>query len=429
MSTPQASDLPSFDDECKTLVTPKFAQGFQCIGPECENHCCQLWNISIDAATYENLNAIGDIKVKQVMEHQTRLSAPPGADSQSPHHRIQHRDFVLDEKGVCPMLDEEQLCYLHKNYGEHVLPMTCQIYPRQDKLINGVVYKGLSISCPEAARRILLDPSAMSLKEKPIKKSTNTPKFIVKAMLKDIPLHEQFQQLLYNCVIGSQTDSLEQRLFKMAVVFDVVNMRIKNQGDVQSVLFQLEHSMASGKMDEMYEQTPVTEDIQHHTLKELLFETRFLRTNPMFVEYKKAAAKKLMASPAFNTETEQLDMAGFHHNFCEAGYQNLIDTHGHAFLNMLLHWIYSRLFNLQGERDLYGEFAQLALKFQYIRTLCGILWEQDNSEQDNADLLVGVIHSLSRTSDHDQKLIGDIYQKLCQEDLGQHEHILGLIKV
>ncbi len=429
MANDKSTELPSLRDECKTLMTPKFYQGFQCIGPECENDCCSQWNISIDRATYHNLSRSSDIKVKQIIDNQTVPAINNLIDSTPMQQSTSFKNFVLNDKGQCPMLESDGLCYLHKNHGEPSLPMICRIYPRDDKLIDGVVYNSLSISCPEAARKILLDPSAMKIKEKTLKKSTKMPDFVIKANLKDATLQERFKQLLYQCVLGSQTDSLEQRLFKMAVVFDVVNMRIKNAGSVSDIILQLEQSLADGSIEQLYQEMPVMENVQHRVLQLLLFEQRFVRTNKVFLQYKKAAVDKLSQSDAYDEQSGKLDMAGFHHKLCDKGYQQLIETHGHAFLNLLLHWIYSRLFDLDGKSDLYAVFAQLALKFQFIRTLCGILHNDENNEDDNAALLVGVIHSLSRTSDHDQKLIADIYQKLCQDNLAEHEHILGLIKV
>lgn len=429
MAQNNANHVPSLRDECKTVMVPTFMKDFKCIGPECENHCCQKWNVSITAVTYQQLHSLGDIEINDVLANHTRPSIANTA-AKSAYNQAQYKDFVMDKDGNCPFLTDEQLCYIHKNHGEQYLPMICNIYPRDTKLVDGTVYQSLSISCPEAARKILLDPSAMSIKEKPVKRSTKMPNFAVKMKVENAALHEKFKQLLYQCVVGSQTDSLEQRLFKMAVVFDVVSHRLKNQKDIDTPLYRLEHSLLSGELNDMYEQTPVSSSIQTSVLQLLLFEKRFVQTNHVFMGYKHDALRKLKHTNAYDEQTDKLDLSNFHHNLCEAGYQRLIDSHGHAFLNMLLHWIYTRVFNLHNEQlDLYKDFAHLALKFFLVRTLSGILSEPDADEKANGELLVGVIHSISRSSDHDHHLISDIYDKLCQDHLGQHEHILGLIKI
>jgi lysine-N-methylase len=60
--------------------------------------------------------------------------------------------------GCCPFFGTDHLCAIQKEYGPQFLSATCSIYPRSLSRVAGVMEGSLSLSCPEAARFVLLDP-------------------------------------------------------------------------------------------------------------------------------------------------------------------------------------------------------------------------------------------------------------------------------
>jgi lysine-N-methylase len=64
----------------------------------------------------------------------------------------------------CPFLSEG-LCAIQKKLGERQLPVMCATYPRVMNLVDGVLQRSLDLSCPEAARIVLLDPTPMEFDE------------------------------------------------------------------------------------------------------------------------------------------------------------------------------------------------------------------------------------------------------------------------
>jgi lysine-N-methylase len=61
----------------------------------------------------------------------------------------------------CSMLSEERLCRIQAQLGETFLPHSCATYPRIVNSIAGVEEKSLALSCPEAARLVLLTPNLL----------------------------------------------------------------------------------------------------------------------------------------------------------------------------------------------------------------------------------------------------------------------------
>jgi lysine-N-methylase len=65
----------------------------------------------------------------------------------------------MNAANKCPMLSEHNLCRVHSECGEEYLSHVCATYPRIIDYVANVQEKSLSLSCPEAARQVLLDPN------------------------------------------------------------------------------------------------------------------------------------------------------------------------------------------------------------------------------------------------------------------------------
>jgi lysine-N-methylase len=69
----------------------------------------------------------------------------------------------MNGENQCPMLSDDHLCGIQSQVGESFLSYTCATYPRIVASIDGVVETSLALSCPEAARLVLLTPDLLSL--------------------------------------------------------------------------------------------------------------------------------------------------------------------------------------------------------------------------------------------------------------------------
>lgn len=129
-------------------LRPHYAEAFRCIGPECEDTCCQGWFVAIDQATYKKYQAIPGFQ--SLMAEHLVLNTRNATDSD--HARVR-----LTPSCTCPFLAPDRLCSIQKKYGAEYLSRTCSTYPRGPSEIDGVVEEALHLSCPEAARLVLLN--------------------------------------------------------------------------------------------------------------------------------------------------------------------------------------------------------------------------------------------------------------------------------
>jgi lysine-N-methylase len=145
------------------LVAPAFATRFRCIGPACEETCCNRWTITVDEDTYVGLEKkmSGAPNTREEFARGFRLV--PDKE----RHRDRHALIVLDDKGGCHF-HREGLCSLQQRYGAEGLPATCAIYPRETSIVRDRAEVIARPSCPEVARELLLRDDAMGLVEAPM---------------------------------------------------------------------------------------------------------------------------------------------------------------------------------------------------------------------------------------------------------------------
>ena len=121
---------------------------FICIAGDCPDTCCTGWDIMID-----------DDSLQRYTSYEGEL----GAFIKS---QVDFENKCFKHNGTkCALINEEGLCTIQKNYGEEGLCRTCDRYPRHIEEFEDVEEYSLSLSCPEAARMMLLRKEPMSFSE------------------------------------------------------------------------------------------------------------------------------------------------------------------------------------------------------------------------------------------------------------------------
>lgn len=120
---------------------PRFCREFRCIAGDCPDTCCAKWEIVVDEASARRYRAAGG-------EIGDRLRQAMYEDDEG--------DTVFKNKnGRCPFLNPDNLCDIYSALGEKALCRTCERFPRYSVSFGGYEERGLSMSCPEAARLII----------------------------------------------------------------------------------------------------------------------------------------------------------------------------------------------------------------------------------------------------------------------------------
>ncbi|ADU72400.1 flagellin lysine-N-methylase [Pantoea sp. At-9b] len=139
------------------IVEPAFFNQFQCVGSACPDHCCKGWDIELDEPAVNRYMQSEAIEIRQIAVENIITTK----ESQSRWGKIK-----LTSNGNCTFLDEDRLCKVHKSLGEKALSTTCAIYPRLYASYKYEIRSNLTLSCPEAAKKLLTTPGAMLYSEK-----------------------------------------------------------------------------------------------------------------------------------------------------------------------------------------------------------------------------------------------------------------------
>ncbi|MCS6119356.1 hypothetical protein G3444_10615 [Shewanella baltica] len=127
------------------VMTPKFASDFACIGSDCTAHCCNTWTVEVDKQTYKTLKKHGDIVIRQLASSTFKLTRKSEKD---------YASIKMSNNGDCPVLDEKNLCNIHKKCGPKLLPHVCQDYPRTPRWFGEQAEMSMAISCPEVVKNV-----------------------------------------------------------------------------------------------------------------------------------------------------------------------------------------------------------------------------------------------------------------------------------
>ena len=132
---------------------PAYYDRFQCLASACPDSCCREWSVQVDGeaeALYR------------------RLPGPLGEKLRSVLIREDGETVFAVENGRCPMWRGDGLCRIQAELGEQALCRVCREFPRIRHDFGDFAELQLELSCPEAARLILLSsPEPCLTREEP----------------------------------------------------------------------------------------------------------------------------------------------------------------------------------------------------------------------------------------------------------------------
>ena len=144
------------------ILQPKYVSDFQCDGSKCNSKCCRNnWRIDIDVDTYKKYQRVKN----PVMRKKILSSIKPSTNKIG---------FEINfGKGTsCPLLCEDNLCYVQLNLGEEALSNTCKGYPRVVKQVGKYQFRLLSMTCPIAAEKALFYSDGIDIQQVGIEDDT-----------------------------------------------------------------------------------------------------------------------------------------------------------------------------------------------------------------------------------------------------------------
>ena len=206
------------------ILQPKYVVDFQCDGSKCNAKCCGKWRIDIDMETYKKYQRIKN----PAMRKKILSSIQPSTIQTS-------FQIKLNDKAVCPLLCEDNLCYIQRNMGEGALSQNCKVYPRMVQQIGNYQFRMLAMTCPVAAEYALLSPNAIELQQISCEEDTSAWKLIAKnCNMKNVPNDLAAVHIMMGglAILQNTSYTFEQRLVILGLFLDKVE---DCQKDVEAV--------------------------------------------------------------------------------------------------------------------------------------------------------------------------------------------------
>lgn len=204
------------EEECvERGFGPVYFQEFACDGAACGSLCCGGWHIPVDPMA------------------RNRFASLPAPDRDEIFGTLSEKETGWEsrhgEDGNCAFLDGDGLCRLQKKYGEEYLPDVCYSYPRVTYRLPGFVERVLALSCPVAARMILLptEPMPVEWREIPARRASAAIRPPMEALRweESLPL----MQLHAVSFLQDRKFSLRQRFLRLGKFFASLEARCEKK--------------------------------------------------------------------------------------------------------------------------------------------------------------------------------------------------------
>jgi lysine-N-methylase len=139
------------------VLVPDYYPHFRCIGPACEDSCCFGWAVPIDRDTYHSYKQNRHKLLEPLFREAVRRNPHKNTQGNS-----QFAFMAMKADGSCAFLQDDSLCAIHTHLGEGALCDTCALFPRHTNRFGAQLERSLDVSCPEAARLVLLHPEPIA---------------------------------------------------------------------------------------------------------------------------------------------------------------------------------------------------------------------------------------------------------------------------
>ena len=237
------------------LIHPTYTESFRCIGPACEDNCCKGWTIPVDRAANDKFRILPPSPLRTLIDASIVLT-PQSDDGSEP---ATFATIRMTASNVCPLLSEDNQCRIHREFGEAFLPHVCDAYPRIVYSVGDIEEKALALSCPEAARLVLLNPELLNPELLDVNHAAITEPISIYGQLQGSDhvegtgsLQPWFWSIRESvlALVLNRTFPLWQRLFLLGIFCRQLDSIIKGdlKCSVPTFLREFEASVASGTL-------------------------------------------------------------------------------------------------------------------------------------------------------------------------------------
>lgn len=389
-------------------LRPVYYEQFQCIGGACEDTCCASWDITIDKKTYQSYKKETHPDLKQLLKVNIQRNRKSNSD-------FDYAKFKLDDNNACNMLTNEGLCSIQTAIGASSLCNTCQIYPRDMKILDGRSEKSLDISCPEAARLILLNENGIDFVEE---YTTDIKQSFSVLQHKNEKLEALFwtNRMFFINALQHRKHSIETRLLIIGLYIKKMEVLDKNEQ------FQQSESLSKKYLNFLNEDTLATTFSSltvKYELQYKLFNSFIKNYNAKNIRFKDLAAKtfkqlpKENPIPAFTAIINENKVSYLENDILQF-----------AFENYLVNFTFSKYNEVH--LDSIEFFSNLSIQFTILRLfVIGLLSELPMDEKN----IINIFQAFGKACSHNTSYINNSNAIISAADYSKAAQAVNIISI
>ncbi|MED4139340.1 flagellin lysine-N-methylase [Priestia megaterium] len=395
----------------KKILVPQYLQSFSCIGSDCEDTCCAGWRVDVDKVTYKKYKNVKNSILKTTIEKNIKRNRKHSSEGN-------YAVIKMASEGGCTFLNEDKLCSIQLQLGEGFLSNTCAIYPRSINLVNEVIEKAATTSCPEIARLVLLNPKGIEFAElnEPISVRNHIEKKInTNSTIKTKKGEQFFWEIRVFAIqlLQNRECSVSERLLILGLFLQEVHQSIETN-DTSSIIDSITkytRLIKDGTMREVILEIPKNINIQLGFCKSLV-DVRLTST----VQSKRYIECLADMIQGLNLTEEALpeDIAKNYDQAYNNYYKPFMDEHEYILENYLVNYVFKNLFPF-GRKTIFNDYVILVIHYSMIKLhLIGMAGKEHGLNQ---EMVIKLIQSFSKTIEHNS-----LYLQMINSSLEQNRY-------
>ena len=322
------------------LLQPRYLDSFHCIGAECEDTCCRGWIVHIDKNSYGKYQDCSDPELGSSLRTLITINEKHSNDD----------DYakIIFNAGVCPFLSEG-MCSIQQRLGEGYLSNMCATYPRVANSAGGVLRRSLDLSCPEAARLVLLDPRPMEFREEEYEdgsiRTGNVPSLDTSGLVgspEPVRRFREVQSLVFS-LLQDRSYPVWKRLFMLGCVCEKLDeMRTEgmDQNSVSAIQAHVD-KLRSGLLEDLLAKCSTASTVQLETVLELVVARISSDSNPLrFLE----CYREFMDGIAWTSKSTMDEIGARYADAYSQHYLRFMSRHEHILEHYLVNYALRTLF-------------------------------------------------------------------------------------
>ncbi len=401
-------------NEMHVCLQPEYVGKFQCDSMACGSICCKGWGVEIDGPTYQKYCTIEPKTERKKIVSRIK-------------YKKQKRMFLIEMKptGECPFLEKDGLCHIQKTWGPEWLSNICTLYPRKSYLVGDMMLRGLSMTCPVAAKAALLPEEPMAFEMIDL-----FPEQYEEIERRNSGRLDRFEASLLDIQYGA-VSILQNRALSIDQRLIILGFYLDQAGDFAAAgeSEKLAELSAVYTSDNFMEQVP-------DMLSAIVFQpAEYIKS--MFGSIEALYGKKakfhgseqdLMLSVvrAFGMEKEDVPIVTLLETYTEKfrpAEEQLFQEYGHIFENYLVNEFFLYFFPNTAQGTFVQNYILLVIAYKLIAFMAVSITMTEETKPDGARL-VGLIGHMAASFDHDIEFL----RIVSEDNMKRHKDIVACMK-